>query len=102
MGPQIKNYLSVTKKEWNGMVVFIILIAMVLLAPYMYRVNGKDNTINFKAFDKAKAGADKTDDRIAGEGDFTGKWNDAPVTLFKFNPNKLPVDSWVKLGLTIH
>jgi competence ComEA-like helix-hairpin-helix protein len=102
MRPQIKNYLSVTKKEWNGMVVLIILIAMALLAPYVFQANRKDNTINFKGFDKAIANADKTGDLIAEERTFAGDHNGASAALFKFNPNNLPLSSWIKLGLTEH
>jgi len=102
MRPQIKNYLSVTKKEWNGMVVLIILIAMALLAPYVFQASHKDNTINFKAFDKAITDADKTGDLITEEHTFTGNHNSAPAALFKFNPNNLPLSSWIKLGLTEH
>jgi competence protein ComEA len=42
----IKNYLAITKKEWNGMVVLVIIIALVLAAPYVYEHFCKDNTIN--------------------------------------------------------
>lgn len=84
------------------MVVLIILIAMVLLAPYVFQANRKDNTINFKAFDKAVANADKTGDDIAADEVFTGNRNARPAALFHFNPNNLPVAGWVKLGLTEH
>lgn len=84
------------------MVVLIILIAMVLLAPYAFQPNRKDNTINFKAFDKAIANADKTGDLISKENTFTGGHNGASAVLFKFNPNNLPLNSWIKLGLTQH
>ncbi|QTE36769.1 helix-hairpin-helix domain-containing protein [Mucilaginibacter gossypii] len=102
MRPQIKNYLSVTKKEWNGMVVLIVLIAMVLLAPYMFQANRKDNIINFKAFDKAITDSDKTGDLTEGDEVSAGNRNARLATLFKFNPNNLPLASWVKLGLTEH
>jgi competence protein ComEA len=52
---RIKNYLSVSKKEWNGMVVLVILIALVLAAPYIYQLSRKDTTIDTKQFDKAVA-----------------------------------------------
>ncbi|MDB5149868.1 MAG: hypothetical protein JWQ57_3888 [Mucilaginibacter sp.] len=81
------------------MVVLIILIAMVLLAPYAFRPNRKDNTINFKAFDKAIAKADKTNDLTEEN---TSASNGPPATLFKFNPNNLPLSNWIKLGLTEH
>ncbi|WP_121809094.1 helix-hairpin-helix domain-containing protein [Mucilaginibacter kameinonensis] len=102
MSPQLKSYLSITKKEWNGMVVLIILIAMVLLAPYVFLANHKDNTINFKAFDKAVAYANKTGGLIADENTSIANHTTLPITLFKFNPNNLAVTSWIKLGLTEH
>ncbi|MDB4921060.1 MAG: hypothetical protein JWQ54_3043 [Mucilaginibacter sp.] len=55
MKAPIKSYLSVTKKEWNGMVVVIILITLILAAPYVYQTFRKDNIINFNEFDKAVA-----------------------------------------------
>lgn len=47
--------MSVTKKEWNGMVVLVILIALVLAAPYLVQLFGKDTTINPADFNKAIA-----------------------------------------------
>ena len=47
MKTRIKNYLSITKKEWNGLVIFVALIAIVIAAPYAYRLIHKDTTINF-------------------------------------------------------
>jgi DNA uptake protein ComE-like DNA-binding protein len=59
MKSTIKNYLSITKKEWNGMVVLIILIALILAAPYVYQLFGKDSIINPKDFNNALAVLDK-------------------------------------------
>lgn len=84
------------------MVVLIILIAMVLSAPYVYQASHKDNTINFKAFDKATAKTDKTDSIIADESASAVGHNTGAAVLFKFNPNNLPLADWVKLGLTEH
>ena len=55
MRQRIINYLSLTKKEWNGTVVLIIAIVLVLVAPYVYQQLHKDKLINFKDFDKAAA-----------------------------------------------
>lgn len=52
---RIKNYLSVSKKEWNGMVILVILIALVLAAPFILQAFRKDNPIDPKEFDKALA-----------------------------------------------
>ena len=59
MRSRLKNYLSLTKKEWNGIVVLVILIALVLSAPYVYRQFHKDKIINFNNFDNAAALLDK-------------------------------------------
>jgi competence protein ComEA len=101
MKARIKNHLTITKKEWNGLVILVILIAGVLIAPYVYQVFHKDNTINFKAFDKAAAqlsqiekkdtnntSAAATDDKLAN-----------PV-MFPFDPNNLTVKQWQQLGLS--
>jgi competence protein ComEA len=55
MKAKVKNYFSLTKKEWNGMVVLILLIALVLTAPYIYRLFRKDSTINATRFNAALA-----------------------------------------------
>jgi competence ComEA-like helix-hairpin-helix protein len=52
---RIKNYLSVSKKEWNGMVVLVILIVLILAAPYVFQLFRKDTTINPKELDNAIA-----------------------------------------------
>ncbi len=59
MRARIKKYFSITKKEWNGMIVLIILIALILAAPYVYQSFGKDSIINSNDFDKAVAVLDK-------------------------------------------
>jgi len=55
MKQRIINYLSLTKKEWNGMVTLVVIIAMVIAAPYVYEHFHKDRLINFKELDKAVA-----------------------------------------------
>jgi competence protein ComEA len=103
MKTRIKNYLSVTKKEWNGMVVLVILIALVLAAPYVYQSLHKDNTINFKDFDKAVAQLRKGEVLNAPENNNTSSHDNAlhPV-MFAFNPNTVTVEQWQALGLSEH
>ncbi|GAA3965933.1 helix-hairpin-helix domain-containing protein [Mucilaginibacter dorajii] len=100
MKAYIKNYLSITKKEWNGMVVVIILMALVLAAPYVYQANRKDNTINFNAFDKAAAMLNKAKTGLPDDGSPTDSKKQANTPLFTFNPNNLPLADWEKLGLS--
>jgi competence protein ComEA len=93
----LKNYLSITKKDWNGLVVLVVLIIMVLLVPYGYRLFHKDKVINFNDFN-----ADAT---LLPAENADNDSNDADnrelhPTLFAFNPNHLPDDQWHKLGLS--
>ncbi|HVW97797.1 MAG TPA: helix-hairpin-helix domain-containing protein [Mucilaginibacter sp.] len=104
MKARIKNHLSITKKEWNGMVVLIVLIILVLATPYLYQLFYKDNTINFKDFDAAAAQLEKAGDGYGfnHESENSGRPADSgPQTMFVFNPNHLPVAQWKKLGLSV-
>jgi len=103
MKAQIKKYLSITKKEWNGLVVLVILIAGVLAAPYIYQLFRKDNTINLKDFDKAIAQLSKVEDQKSYAEGKPG--SDDKIThpvMFPFNPNNLSMQQWEQLGLSEH
>lgn len=101
MKTRIKNYLSITKKEWNGMVILVVLIILVIGAPYVYQLLRKDNTINFKDFDKAVAQLSKADRQpVFGK---NNPGSDEKIThpvMFPFNPNNLTVQQWKQLGLS--
>lgn len=83
------------------MVVMIILIALVLAAPFIEQANHKDNTINFKAFDKAANTAPGNAGFNADDTE-TNAGVAKRASLFRFNPNKLSLTEWVKLGLSPH
>lgn len=96
MKAQLKNYLSLTKKEWNGMLVLVILIIAVLAAPYVYQWYHKDSTINSKAFYEAAAQLNQANpgyQAAASAGPQNG-------SLSKFDPNTLPAAKWKELGLS--
>jgi competence protein ComEA len=100
MRSRIKNYLSITKKEWNGLVVFVILMVLVLAAPWGYQILHKDSTINFKEFDRVAAQLNKAQK----EGKYVAIKPDSvknphPV-LFNFNPNTTTTAQWQQLGLS--
>lgn len=94
MKSSLKNYLSITKKEWNGLVVLVMLILLVLLTPYAYRLFHKDKIINFSKFNADAAQLPAEDAANAGEA------KTLHPTLFAFNPNHLPAEQWLKLGLS--
>ncbi len=85
------------------MVVLVVLITLVLAAPYVYQLLHKDNTINFKDFDKAIAQLSKVE-QTQGYADDKPESADKlqhPV-MFPFNPNNLTADQWKLLGLSEH
>jgi competence protein ComEA len=98
MKQHAKNYLSITKKEWNGMVVLIVLIALVLLSPYVYQFWHKDNTIDQTEFNHALAILSKA--RIDSTQNMLADSKIANPVLFDFNPNNLPAEKWKQLGLS--
>ena len=55
MSQRFTKYFSITKKEWNGTVVLVVAILLVLAAPSIYQKLHKDKPFNFKQFDKAIA-----------------------------------------------
>ena len=103
MSARIKNYLSITKKEWNGLVILVIVIALVLVAPYVYQSLSKDNTINFKDFDKAVAQLNKGEVlNPVYKSDPASYAKAANPVMFPFNPNTITTAQWQALGLSEH
>jgi competence protein ComEA len=103
MKTRIKNYLSITKKEWNGLVVLVVLIVLVLAAPYVFQLFRKDSAINLKDFDKAATQLsaiekpNNSTDSNPGSDDKI-----AHPVMFSFNPNNLTIAQWKQLGLSEH
>src|SRR5471030_1702981 len=101
MKSQIKNYLSITKKEWNGLVVLVVLILLALAAPYVYQLFRKDKVSDFKDFDKAVAQLGKADGQpYKPNGNNLSDVKIAHPVMFPFNPNNLSIDQWKQLGLS--
>jgi competence protein ComEA len=92
----VKKYLSITKKEWNGTVVLIVLIMLALAAPYVYQLLHKDKVINFKELETAVSKLEKVN---KAEG-ASGNGAHATGNPFEFDPNNLPDAQWQKLGLS--
>jgi competence ComEA-like helix-hairpin-helix protein len=55
MNNQFKKHLSLSKKDWNAMVILVVLILLVLAAPYLYGYFYTERPIDFSGFDKAAA-----------------------------------------------
>lgn len=88
---QPKNYLSLTRKDSNGLIVLLLLIVLVLAAPAVYRQLHPYQTVSLKGFNEAAARLPKMDSDTAAT---------QLAKLFSFNPNHLPAKQWQKLGLS--
>lgn len=103
MKTRIKNYLSITKKEWNGLVVLVVLIVLVLAAPYVFQLFRKDSALNLKDFDKAVAQLSAIEKPNNSSNNNPGSDDKiAHPVMFSFNPNNLTIAQWKQLGLSEH
>ncbi|HEY2583465.1 MAG TPA: helix-hairpin-helix domain-containing protein [Mucilaginibacter sp.] len=101
MKAHIKSYLSITKKEWNGLVVLVVLIVLILAAPYIYQFFRKDNTINSKDFDKAIALLSRMRQQTGYlDGNQMSDEKILHPVMFPFDPNNLSPAEWEQLGLS--
>lgn len=100
MKTQVKNYLSITKKEWNGLVVLVVLIVLVLAAPYIYRLFRTEPVINFKDFDKAVAQLSKAAPQPFSKNNPGSDVKIPHPVMFPFDPNNLTIEQWQQLGLS--
>jgi len=96
MRSQLKKYLSLSKKEWNGTVVLVVLILLALASPYVYGYFHHDKPVDFTNFNKAAALLDRAQqaDSLA---DLKNKVNiDEPKKTFI--PNKLKPGATIELN----
>jgi competence protein ComEA len=100
MKTKVKNYLSITKKEWNGLVVLVVLILLVLAAPYVYRLLRTEPIINFKDFYKAVAQLSKAGPQTFSKDNPGSDIKIPHPVMFPFDPNNLTVEQWELLGLS--
>ena len=93
MKSQFKNYFAITKKQWNGLVVLVALILVVLAAPYVYQHYRKDTIINLSGFDAAVAQLNKAQKADSIAATKTPAYNNQSAKAY--------VSNKLKPGLTI-
>ncbi len=110
MNSAVKNYLAITKKEWNGMLVLAVLILLVLVAPDVYQLVVSPGHVDFTRIKEAQRILDKatkeqpnyynkSDHLYSKTNASFSKEKSSPV-YFSFNPNNLSDENWKKLGLS--
>ena len=100
MKAHFKNHMSLTKKDWNGITVLLVLIALALVAPYVYQWFHKDSTINVNELNAAIAQLSKADKSNTAGNTLYDAGKGVKVAYLKFDPNNLPAERWQELGLT--
>lgn len=101
MKSSVKNYLAITKTEWNGLVILVFIIIVVLAAPLLYERYHNKPKVNFAKLNKALAQlkaagiTEMTDDETIVHNPVN-----KTAKLFSFDPNQLPVAQWQALGLS--
>jgi competence protein ComEA len=92
-----KKYLALSRTEWKGLIVMVILMIVAMAAPRMYVYFHPPQPIDPTALNTAIAQLKR-----AGYTGDTARQASAkvPDKLFAFDPNNLSVTKWKQLGLT--
>lgn len=100
-----KDYFSFTRKERSSVILLLSLMAIFLLFPHFYKVN-PDPPLPEKALLEYIAKSKSSYQNAAGSEVDAPKAEVEPThkltgksILFPFDPNTLPAEEWVKLGL---
>lgn len=101
---QLKLLLAFTKKEFEGILIFLILLLLIVFSPDIYQRFNPRPEFNFEAFKKEiadfKVSSEKEKTYSYKQIRFLDKEARVKPRYFEFNPNDLPVKSWKKLGLS--
>lgn len=101
MYQKFKQYFEVSRREFRGMIVFVIILFLVYLAPYIYEKltfepiriqieTLQPKIVEIENFKQDKAYADDSDENLVA----------AKPVFFNFDPNNLPPEDWMKMGLS--
>ncbi len=98
----LNSYFSVSKREFNGMFVFVFIMILIFIIPFIYDkltyepISFKIETLNTNLAqietNNLKPSFNNYNTKIEGK-------HSAGI-LFNFNPNLLPLQGWIKLGLS--
>ncbi|MCY1530077.1 comEA protein [compost metagenome] len=93
----LNNYFSFTKREFDGLLVLAVLIALISVAPYPYAwffsKQQMANELELQAIQKLTLRADKQDHRVHTP-------QVVHTSLFEFDPNQISLREWQELGLS--
>jgi len=103
MKQHFTSYFSFSKKELNGILVLFIVVTMILVFPFCYRLFDEPKIYDLTQFSREialfKASAIARNENYASQKVKTEKIHRKPL-YFEFDPNKASSSEWNKLGLS--
>ncbi|MBU0697720.1 MAG: helix-hairpin-helix domain-containing protein [Bacteroidetes bacterium] len=102
MNQKLKHYLEITRKELRGIIVFLIILLLIYLTPYLFeKLITPSSKITVETLDPQIKDIESFDQK----GEKSTKENfsqneNLQTVLFNFNPNNLAIEDWMKLGLS--
>ncbi|MDA9555278.1 helix-hairpin-helix domain-containing protein [Pelobium sp.] len=102
MYQKFKQYFEISKREFRGMMVFIIILFIVYVSPYVYeKLTYQPLKVTVQTLQPKIVEIESFKQKSTYK-DYKGnKSNEVKEgTLFNFNPNNLSLEDWMKLGLS--
>lgn len=99
----LKKYFTITKREFNGMLVLLILMLLIFIFPYiMERITYQPISVKIEAIEPILHSIEKKSDSLNYSQNLkaSSKVKFSKAELFAFNPNILNLEGWMKLGLS--
>lgn len=102
MNQKLKGYLKITRKELRGIIVFLIILLLIYLIPYLFeKVITTSSKITVETLEPKAKEIENFDSRKTPSNNEELVQNENHQSiLFNFNPNNLPLEDWMKLGLS--
>jgi competence protein ComEA len=99
----LNNNFGFTKGEFNGVLALLVLILLITLFPYAYRLIKAEEPVDEEeqlAILKLSAGNEKETAQLNTRHDVDFKPKHKIKELFVFDPNTIGISEWQKLGLS--
>jgi competence protein ComEA len=104
MKDQIQSYFKFSKKELNGILILIILVALVFAVPYLFRALNEPQSYDLSKFKEEIASFKESAIMRPNNYHVTRaaiEDTELKPEYFNFNPNGLSETDWQKLGLSL-
>ncbi len=99
----LKSYFTISKREFNGMLVFVIVMIAVFLIPFVYdKLMVEPVRVKIEVLQPAINQIEQNTYQLKQHNytNYGNKGKHYKGVLFNFNPNTLNLQGWVKLGLS--